>query len=233
MPDRSRIPTTLVDFDVYINTTDNFLQAIDPTSSQPNWQRLELKAAEANWWNTQRLFWRDTLYKKRGDKRLRTLIVNADVKDFRAAFKKQSARILDKIAVADAADNRDEAVFKLVLKKHRKKPGRHQTPIEESVAIVVRREGGGRLHFICRASDHAKRAAIPKTANSVEIGYSIGEAIDCDHTPHRIISTHASFSHDFAGAHIGKYIYVYARWYNTKHPRLAGPWSELMKVMIA
>jgi hypothetical protein len=47
MADRSRIPKIITKLDAYINKTDNFLQAIDPDTSLPNWQRLELKSSEA------------------------------------------------------------------------------------------------------------------------------------------------------------------------------------------
>jgi hypothetical protein len=233
MPDKSRVPPTFHAFNVYITKTDNFLQAIDADSALPNWQRLELKAAEAAWWHSERILWRDTLHKKHSDKTTKTIVTTADVKNFRANFKKKSARILDKIAAADAAGTTDEATFNLILKKHRKKPGYHTTSISDSIAMIVEVKGGGRLKFICRTDHDSNRASLAKMANCVELAYSIGEKGDPDHIAHRIISTHASFIHDFGGANIGKWLYIYVRWYNTKHPALASPWSEMTRVMIA
>ena len=46
------------------------------------------------------------------------------------------------------------------------------------------------------------------------------------------ISTRASFNLDAGSASSGKYLYIYLRWYNTKHPALAGPWSSMNTTLI-
>jgi hypothetical protein len=30
----------------------------------------------------------------------------------------------------------------------------------------------------------------------------------------------------------GKRLYIYFRWYNTKHPDIAGPWSQLQTTIV-
>ena len=233
MPDKSRVPPTLNAFDVYINTTDNYLQAIDPLTSQPNWQRLELKSAEAAWWHGERVLWRDTLNPKRADKTKKTVVLTSEITNFRANFKKMSARILDKIAAADAAGSVEEGTFNLILKKNRKKPGYHQMPIADPVGVSLKHMGGGRLHISCRAGHHLKRAALAAISNSVQLAFSFDAPGDPDHNAQQLIFTRASFSHDFGGANVGRYVYIYARWYHTKHPQLAGPWSNWIRTMIA
>jgi hypothetical protein len=39
-------------------------------------------------------------------------------------------------------------------------------------------------------------------------------------------STHAKFIAEFGPESSGKWLVIYFRWYNTKHPNLAGTWSE-------
>ena len=46
------------------------------------------------------------------------------------------------------------------------------------------------------------------------------------------ISTRASFNLDAGSASSGKYLYIYLRWYNTKHPALVGPWSSMHTTLI-
>jgi hypothetical protein len=233
MGDRSRVPKIITEFDAYITKTDNFLQAIDPDTSLPNWQRLELKSSEASWWNSERVFWRDTLYPKHSNVLTRTTTVNKQVEHFRAAFKKKSARILDKIAVADAGNEHDEATFNLVLKKNRKKPGYHTVRINEGMALLITHRGSGWLEILCRVPGR-KRAGLPGMANSVQLAYSIGTmSVEPTRNTQLMVSTRARFILQTGAEHIGQYIYIYARWYHTKHPLLAGTWSEVHKVMIA
>jgi hypothetical protein len=233
MADRSRVPTPSQDFNAYINRTDKFLQAIDTDTALPNWQRLDLKAAEAGWWNSQRVFWSDTLYPKHTNKTTKTIVTTADIKDFKAQFKKMSARMLDTIAAADATGNKEALIFNLVAKGSRKKPVYHTTSISDGIALLVQVKGGGRLHFSCRTGHDINRASLAKMSNCVQVAYSIGEKVDADHMAHHIISTRASFIHEFGSANIGKWVYIHVRWYHTKHPQLAGVWSEMTRVMIA
>jgi hypothetical protein len=233
MPDKSRVPERLAAFDVYINNTDRYLQAIDPATALPHWQRLELKPDEAAWWHDQRVYWRDTLNKERIDKTKRTMVTTAKVENFRKVFKKGSAPILDKIAVADKANNLDEAEFNLKLKKNRKKPTYHQVRIGEDVMVGLNIIGGGRMQVICRTSHDSNRPSIPAVANSVEIAYCIGvKPNSVDDTTHRIISTRARFDIELGYNNTGKHVFAYARWYNTKHPLLAGTWSNMVIQMI-
>jgi len=48
----------------------------------------------------------------------------------------------------------------------------------------------------------------------------------------RDISTKASFVLALSSASSTQSLFIYFRWYNTKHPELAGPWSALMTTMI-
>src|SRR5687768_4038555 len=86
MPDRSRIPSIIAEFDTYINSTDRFLQAI-AFGTTKNWERLGLSQANADKWHELRVFWQDDLHKKYGDKAQSTSIVKKDVKDFMKQFK--------------------------------------------------------------------------------------------------------------------------------------------------
>jgi hypothetical protein len=47
------------------------------------------------------------------------------------------------------------------------------------------------------------------------------------------IITKAAFEFDAGFTNQGKWLVVYFRWYNTKHPDLAGKWSPMVTIAIS
>jgi len=76
----------------------------------------------------------------------------------------------------------------------------------------------------------SQRAGICAGADSVQYMYAVGTTPPASAEAEGLkaeISTRASFNLDAGSASSGKYLYIYLRWYNTKHPALAGPWSSM------
>ena len=47
------------------------------------------------------------------------------------------------------------------------------------------------------------------------------------------IFTKSVFTFHMGVENVGKKMVAYLRWYNTKHPELAGPWSDVTLIVIA
>ena len=112
----------------------------------------------------------------------------------------------------------------------------HSEMIEDYVIFILISKGGGDVRVICRSSTDSKRASKSPLADSVEIFYKVGDPPPVstdDETIKFFISSRASFTLPLGTANIGKKLYVYARWYNVKHPELAGHWSSIEQVMIS
>jgi len=112
----------------------------------------------------------------------------------------------------------------------------HTESIDELVAFTIIPKGGGDVRIICRSSADTKHVSRSLSINSVEICYKIGDTEPNsteDAGTKRFYSTLASFTLALGTANICKKIYVFARWYNFKHPELAGHWSAIHQAVIA
>jgi hypothetical protein len=229
----SRVPETIPAFNIYMNTTDAYLQQIDAGSGLPNWQRLGLALANNTDWHNNLLFWRDTLYKKYLDPTLSTSSVKAEVRQFMKDFRKFASPLLVLMAASANATTADELEFR--FKRHRRKRTFHTTPISDLCSGNLVHLGGGEFKIICRSTDAEGRPRKADKADSIQIAYSIGNTTppNPEQGMTKEIFTKCVFVLDAGYAHIGKKIYVYFRWYNTKHPLLAGPWGNLVETVVA
>lgn len=230
----TRIPRGIALFNAYINTTDNFLQApIEEGSSTLNWQRLGLTAADATGWHGQQIEW-NKLYAKYSNKDTRTKTVNDLVKAFKTNFQDFGGRILDKIAASDGATEQDQNVFNLVLSGNRKKPTHHTTPITDGIVISIVSLGSGMIKADFRTDTDTKRASLAPGADSVQVATKLGDPAPENPYEDTDISivTRASSKVNMGTKAIGKRLYVFARWYNTRQPDLAGQWSTMFSILI-
>ncbi len=238
MSDKSRISKQIPLFNNYINTTDIHLQQNDPVSGNPNWQRLGLSVTEANEWQSKRLFWKDTLYPKYSDPLQSTSAVKAQVQNFITDFRTFAMPLLNIIASNKNANTADEAIYN--FKTGRKKPTRHNTAIADAVVFDAKPLGGGEFKFSCRTGHDNNRASKATGADSVQLSFMIVDAVSNVAALHaestgmqREIFTKAQFIKNCDADNVCKRLVVFARWYNTKHPLLAGPWSAVKVMVIA
>ena len=232
MADGSRIPRGIDGFNLYIITTCAFLQAGMPVNAD----RLGILPEEAAKWQKFLVEW-TPLYAKYSDKKNgRTTAVKDQLLDImdQCIGLDQTNRILDRIAASPNVTIVDMETFNIkkgVLQKGTRTIS--NTPISEIVNAALQSLGGGSFAVKCHNS--TSRASITDGADSVQYAYLIGTT-----PPESVVatgltkdlSTKASFTLALGPENSAKYLYIYFRWYNTKHPELAGPWSGLQTVLI-
>ena len=147
----------------------------------------------------------------------------------------QSNHILDRIAASPNVTIADMETFnikKRVLQKSTRTIP--TTPIVDSVSITLIPIGGGSILLKCYRST-GQRAAICEEADCVQYLYQVGDTPPASADAGSLkngLSTKASFTLALGASSSGKTLYIYFRWYNTKHPELAGPWSSLQTSLI-
>jgi hypothetical protein len=232
----TRVPRKLGAFDQYIRRVIAFLIAGSPT----NGSRLLLTAAEIaqaqgflTLWYTGNASspgaWELHSNPNTKNKSTRKAVMKI-IKDFSTFFGPLLNR-MNGCAAVTAAD-------RLILNIADPNPlhTRHSEGITDLVNFILVPKGGGDMRIICRTSTDTKRASKSSNADSIQICYKVGDPAPVstdDATAKTYISSKASFTLQLGTANIGKKIYVYTRWYNIKHPELAGHWSSLEQAMIS
>ena len=142
--------------------------------------------------------------------------------------------LLDRIAASPNATIADFETFNIKtgpLKKNTKSFA--STNLSETVSASITPLGGGSVAIKCRRD--GGKASIPEGADSVQYLYMVGteppkSADDIFLT--KEISTKAIFTLSLGAGNSSKIVYMYFRWYNTRHPELPGPWSSLQMMLI-
>lgn len=233
---KTRVPVVTAEFNQYINETDAFIQdVVDPGPPVvTNGIRLGLSAQNIADWSTKRVFWRDTLYPKWSNPNTKTTSVNVQVQDFMRGFRTFANPLLNKkISVSDAATQDDAELFNFKLT--RKAPSRLSTAITEQCFASIKPLGGGMLRLSCRIQQDTKRASLPEQADAIQVAVKIGEPPPAGHKDGTevILLTKATGTHDLGADNAGKTGYAFFRWYNTRYPQFAGPWSVRVSFVIA
>ena len=224
-----RIPRSIDPFHNYINSTSDHLEAGTP---ETNATRLGLSKEETDGWTAIKVKW-NPLYDKYKDKETsrttaiknKLLLLIGDTISYDKDY-----NFLDRISVSLNATVDDLSIFNikkgLLEKTTRTVPS---SPIKEMVEQILQPFGGGNVTVKCYSST-SPRAAIFGDADSVQYLYMVGttppaSVNDPDLTPG--LSTRAIFEIALGAENGGKRLYLFLRWFNTKHPELAGPWSDL------
>jgi len=232
MADGSRIPRGIDGFNLYIITTCAYFLAGTPTNAV----RLGLLSDEADRWCAFLALW-SPLYAKYSDKKNgRTTAVKDQLLDIldQCVMLDQTSHILDRIAASPNVTIVDMETFNIkkgVLQKATRSSS--TTPISESVNAALQSLGGGSFYVKCHNS--TSRASIVDGADSVQFAYLVGttppESVKAMGLT-KDLSTKASYTLALGPENSAKYLYIYFRWYNTKHPELAGPWGGMLTVLI-
>jgi len=232
MADRTRIPRGIDDFNPYIINTNAYLLAGNPTNAD----RLGILPSETDKWTGFLNEW-TPLYLKYSDKKNgrttavkdRLLFVIDQCIDL-----DQTSHILDRIAASASVNIVDMETFN-IHKGVLRKPTRSisVTPISEKVAAAIQPLGGGSVAIKCHNS--SSRASILDGADSVQFVYQVGDVPPSSaEAPGMMkdISTRAAFTLDLGAENASKHLFIFFRWYNTKHPELASPWSAMQSTLI-
>jgi len=215
---------------VYGNNTLNFLSEGMPRNAE----RFGITPDEFNLWSGIMTRW-NPLYALYSDKaNARTQVVVAQLQGLVDEFNalNQSKHLLDRIAASPEVTVADLKIFN--IKGRESKRSVAVQPIQEAVNVSVQLLGGGSVTVRCHG-EGSLRPSIIDAADSIQYVYLVGttppESADIPGLS-KDISTKASFTLSLGSGSSSKYLYIYFRWYNTKHPELAGPWSGLLSTLI-
>jgi len=229
MTDRSRVPRGIDNCNSYLITTVAYFQQGMPTN---NATRLGISVEEVTQWKDYLTEW-SPLYLLYSDKKnSRTTAVIDQLYDIidRVILFDQTNHILDRIAVSLNVTIVDLETFNIkkgaLQKDTRTVP---QKPISEQVTVTFKPIGGGSVNIKCYSTTGA-RPAIYEDADSVQFVYQVGgtpPASALASGMNKDLSTKGAFNLALGADAAGKTLYIFFRWFNTKHPELAGPWSGL------
>jgi hypothetical protein len=230
----ARIPRGIDDFNPYYTNAITYLSDGKPTT---NAVRLGILPEELTQMTDFATAW-VPLYIKYSDKRnSRTTAVKdqlLEIIDNTVTFD-QNNHILDRIAASPNVTIIDLETFN-IKKGSLQKTTRtvSTTPIIEPVTVTIQPIGGGSATIKCYSTT-GQRASIYDGADSVQYLYQVGDTAPSSAEAPGLtkdLSTKASFTLALGSASSAKNLYIYFRWYNTKHPELAGPWSSLQTTLI-
>ncbi|MEI6555786.1 MAG: hypothetical protein WCL70_09370 [Paludibacter sp.] len=225
----ARMPRGIDQFNIYFPNAVNYLQEGTPKT---NAERLGVLPEEVAALNDSLTAW-TPLYSKYSDKKksrttsikdqLLVIIDNVVTID-------QNNHILDRIAASPYVTIDDLVTFNIkkgVLQKSPASAG--SSPISEQVTATIQSLGGGMMSIKCYSMT-GQRAGIMEDADSVQYLYQVGgQAPESAEAPGMIkeLSPKAVFTLSLGAGSALKNLYIYFRWYDTRHPELAGPWSSL------
>jgi hypothetical protein len=233
MTDSPRIPRKIDLFNQYISNTTPYFNTGTPTNAE----RLGIRPEEVTQWTAIDARWKPTysLYGDKKNSRTTAVIeeINLIISDL--IDLDQSCHLLDRIAASPNVTIADLETFNIkkgVLQKTtRSKP---TTPITELVVPAIQPIGGGAVSFKCR-NHTGNSASIIDGADCVEYNYCVGGTppTSADAVGLKTgLSTKASFTLSLGAASAKEELYIFFRWYNTKYPELAGPWSSLQTTLV-
>jgi len=234
MSDRSRMPRGIGDFNPYLNNTCNYLKEGTPTT---NAVRLGLLDSDTTYWNGLLTKWNelypqytDKVYLRTTDIRNQLLNLINEAVDF-----DQRNNFLNRIASSPNVNVTDLGIFNIrkgiFQKTSRSIP---QRPIQEPVTVTLQQLGGGAFSVKCYSST-GLRPSIYGDANCVQCAYLIGDTAPVSPNAPGLtfnLSTKSTFVLSLDPGSQAKNLYIYFRWYNTKHPEIAGPWCNLQTFVI-
>ncbi len=232
----SRIPYSPALFNDYIQNTNGRLQATNPVTSNPYYQDYNISVPDSKDWDSRCNNWVTTVYATYINPATSTAIAKEDVKNFITEFHTFGGPLLNKILASGIAGSTEEHIFNFVL--DRSDPTHSTTPIAAQCIAGIHGMGMGMYEFGCKGNNKDGRNSKVHGADSVQFAYALSALPPAPSpTPDsagmvKELSTSATFTHDFGTDSPGKWLTVYFRWYNTKHPQLAGAWSSVQTLAI-
>ena len=203
-----------------------------------NWSRLGWLSTEMDQWSELLTRWTPLISKYNDKKNSRTTTITEQMRliisDCIALDK--SKHLLNRIAASPNVIIDDLNIFNIksgVLKDDN--PSFSHTKIKDMVFAALKQLGGGDILIKCRAYNDSSRPSIPEEADCVQYVYQIGGTPPTSAAASGLakdISSHATFTLSLGAENAEKKLYIYFRWYNTKHPELAGSWGYLQTIMI-
>lgn len=140
--------------------------------------------------------------------------------------------MIAKIAISPNVTAVDLEIFNINMGR-RQSRSVPQTPIKSQPLVVLKPIGGGTIDIRCYGA--GKRAAIIDEADCIQYRYAVGAipppSVE-EASLQNEISSKAAFLLKAGAENEGIRLYIYFRWYNTRHPDIAGPWSSQYTTII-
>jgi hypothetical protein len=257
MKKQGRIPIKLETFIVFIVLIDEYLHAILAGSTDPRGIELGMTADELlalRAWVKQFISGDPThpgIWDLHKNKQTKTQTTRQNMVDTKKQFGVFFRPLLVRMSGSALITNGDRDTLNIAhpVTSHTKPT----TPITAECLIGVRRLGQCKLRFVCKASEDEARASKPEGSDAVEIAYNSRPVITTEPGKEPILAgkvrpksmmgpseatnfktfTRAIFTMQFPDSDLGNDLQLFGRWINTKHPDLAGPWSQLNSVIIS
>ncbi len=225
----ARMPRGIDQFNIYFTNAVSYLQEGTPKTHA---ERLGVLPTEVTTFTGFITEWSPLYGKYSEKKKFRTTsIINQLylIIDNVVTFD-QTNRILDRIAASPNATVDDLVTFNIKKGLLQKSPASAgSSPISEQVTVTFQSLGGGMMNVKCYSMT-GQRAGIPDDADSVQYLFQVGgQAPESADAPGMIkeLSPKAVFTLSLGSGSALKNLYIFFRWYDTRHPELAGPWSGL------
>jgi hypothetical protein len=218
----------------YLINTESYLLAGTPVL---NWTRLGLLEDEMKQITAFRVAYNPLYIQYSDETNTRTKAIRANLQSLLDNILEydRGNRILDRIAASPNVTIDDLKIFN--IKKGLLQKSVHSTsvtPINENVTVTMQPLGGGLVLLKCYTVS-GQYAHIFSDADCVQYAYTTGDTPPASVMETGLafgLSSRASFNLSLGADQAGKKLFIYFRWYNTRHPELAGPWSALQNTVI-
>ncbi|MDD4993333.1 MAG: hypothetical protein PHR83_13995 [Paludibacter sp.] len=234
MPSNPRMPRTFTGMYNYLFKTEAHLLAGDP---DPVWKNLGITEEEMTQWSAFKAEYSDLYFQYSDDTNTRTKAIRDKMQNAldRVVEFDQRARFLDRIAASREVTIDDLKIFNIKKGPLQKsiKTTRIMS-ISENVTVTMQPLGGGMVGVKCYSMS-GQRAHIIDDADCVQYAYMVGLTPPAAVTDEGIIfglSSRASFNLSLGANQARNNLYIFFRWFNTRHPKLAGPWGPLQNSVI-
>ncbi len=230
-----RIPKKLSEFDIYIKTVTAFIQGASGTST--NGERLGLTTTEIGLVAGILALWftgnpaTPGAYEKHTNpttknKATRLAVLNI-IKNFKLLFTPYLTRMSGSANIT----TNDRLMLNIAPPvTTRRTP---QSKISDDIYPLIKATGGGNISIMCRTEHDASRGSLAKDSDGVEVGWAIGAPpATAKDAPNKERFSKSKFAIEAGLDNIGKKIFIYVRWINSKHPDIAGDWSIQYSIMI-
>ncbi len=229
----SRMPKSIPAFSVYLEGAVDYLLAGAP---QTNADRLGLEEIDVQSLSDIRDRWLPLYQLYENKRNTRTSIITSQLHELMQETRDLDIdrHILDRIASSPNATLIDLSTFNIKAGALAKKAQRLTDSLEARVLPDILQMSGGVLLIKCYNNLDLRRGIV-EGANSLEYRYRVSDEEPATADEEGLISglsTKASFKLKLGQKSGNKQLHIFFRWYNTKYPELAGPWSNLFTVTI-
>ena len=234
MREHARAPRGIDSFNKYIVRTVHYLREGIPITHAV---RLGITVEELKFLLALLVSW-TSLYELYGDKKnSRTTAVIAQLHNIVNQFLEydKGHHLLDRIASSPNATIVDMEIFNIRNGALRRSARSIVSkPITEAVSAILEAVGGGMAAVKCYSTESA-RPSIFSGGDCVQFAYAVGSTPPASVLTSGLtqgLSSRASFSISTGADNGGKNLHIFFRWYNTKHPELAGPWCAMLTIWL-